>query len=82
MISERADFDECPSAPTNTPNAVPAVPYIAPDLPGDDDEDGPTAAPEMLPPQGGSVEYGNCALSVSATLWRTVVMYSCYCVVP
>ena len=52
MISELADFDERPSVATITPNAVPAVPYIAPDLPGDDDEVGPTTAPEMLPPQG------------------------------
>ena len=28
------------------------------------------------------VEHGDCALIVSATLWRIVVMYSCYCVVP
>ena len=52
LISERADFDERPSVATIIPNAVPAVPYIAPDLPGDDDEDAPTAAPQMLPPQG------------------------------
>ena len=35
-----------------TLNAVPAVLYTTPDLPGDDDEDVPPAAPEMLPPQG------------------------------
>ena len=28
------------------------------------------------------VEHGDCALIVSATLWRIVVMYSCYCVAP
>ena len=52
VISEHADFDEHPSAATITLNAVLAVPYIAPDLPGDDDEDGLPAALEMLPPQG------------------------------
>ena len=52
VISEHTDFDERPSAATITPNAIPAVPYIAPDLPGNDDEDGLTAASEMLPPQG------------------------------
>ena len=52
VISEHADFNEHPSAATITPNAVLVVPYIAPDLPGNDDEDGPPAAPEMLPPQG------------------------------
>ena len=29
-----------------------------------------------------AIDYGNCALILSATLWRIVVMYSCYCVVP
>ena len=48
VISERADFDERPSAATITPNVVPAVPYTAPDMLGNDDEDGLPAAPEML----------------------------------
>ena len=52
VISERADFDERLSVATITPNAVPAVPYIAPDLPGDVDDDTPLAGPEMPPPQG------------------------------
>ena len=35
-----------------TPNTIPAVSYTAPDLPGNDDEDDPPAALEMLPSQG------------------------------
>jgi hypothetical protein len=53
VISKHADFDERPPAvPAVTPTTVPAVPYTAPDLPGDVDEDEPLPAAEMPPPQG------------------------------
>jgi transposase InsO family protein len=55
VISERADFDERPPVVAAfTPTSVPAVPYIAPDLPSDadDDDDEEIPAAEMPPPQG------------------------------
>ena len=52
VISEHADFDEHSCVATITPNTVPAVPYTAPDLPGNVDDDTPLAGPEMQPPQG------------------------------
>jgi len=61
IISEHADFDECPVNTTLTQH--PAVvnhqqlnpsnaPYVPPKLTGDVNDDEPVAAPEMLPPQG------------------------------
>jgi hypothetical protein len=53
VISERTDFDEQPPVVAAlTPTSVPAVPYIAPDLPSDADDDEEIPAAEMPPPQG------------------------------
>jgi hypothetical protein len=53
VISEHTNCDERPAAvATGTPTTAPPVPYSAPDLPGDVDEDEPLPVAEMPPPQG------------------------------
>jgi len=61
IISECANFDECPVNTSSTQHPAvanhqqlnpPNVPYVPPELPDDVDDDEPVAAPEMPPAQG------------------------------